>query len=45
MDPYILALMQDGLEEMLAEDSTNVGVLMENSSNNGLTQAVGSNGK
>ena len=39
--------MQDGLEEILAQDSTNVDgdVLMKDSSNNGLTQADGSNGK
>ena len=47
MDPYILALMQDGLEEILAQDSTNVDgdVLMKDSSNNGLSQADGMNGK
>ena len=43
MDPDIHALMNDGLEEILAQDSMNV--LMEDSSNNGLTQADGSNGK
>lgn len=40
MDPYILALMQDGLEEVLAQDSTDGDVLMED----GLTHVNGSNG-
>lgn len=43
MDSDIHALMNDGLEKILAQDSMNV--LMGDSSNNGLTQADGSNGK
>jgi len=35
MDPYILALMQDGLEEVLAQDSAD---------GYGFTQVNGSNG-